>query len=159
MEMVVRLATLFAVLLAVFQLGQLRKQRHRDFEDLFMQRYWGVMERLSPQAIEGTAPADGYLSDTDRAAVLAYLHLVEDELNLRAENWIRRDTWRIWRAGMASQLRRWPFSEVYVDVLAQEAARGDYGQLPHLRRTFDRLADVTFDPCMANWLARRFRGR
>jgi hypothetical protein len=114
--------SLVAIVAAVVQITQLRKRRRRDFEDLFVQRYWSIMDRLSLAAVESNGPADGAVAAEDRLAVMAYLRLCEDELDLRTQRWVSADTWELWRLGIASQLRRWPFDAVWTEVSAREAS-------------------------------------
>ena len=130
---------------AVFQLRQVRKQRKREFEDLFVQRYWSIMDRLSTSALE-SRPNGGAVLDEDRRSVIAYLRLSEDELDLRARNWISQDAWELWRDGIASQLRRWPFEEVWRDVAQRESEAGDGGQFALLRDAGGDLYQEGFDP-------------
>jgi hypothetical protein len=153
MSDVLALATLigvFAAVIGVFtaalQLMGLRKQRVRDFEDLFVQRYWKIMDDLSLEAIECAKPDGGPVLPSDRKAVIAFLRLSEDELDLRAKDWIGEDTWKLWRDGMATQLRRWPFDVVWDEVRQRESAAGDDGQFVQLRRAGDRLNEAGFDP-------------
>ncbi len=80
MSNILGFATLLGVLAAVFQLSQVRKQRIREFEDLFVVRYWAIMDRLSVEGLECIPPEDrSVVSCADRAAVLSYLRLSEDE--------------------------------------------------------------------------------
>jgi hypothetical protein len=139
------IATLGALCAAVGQLYLLRKQRRRDFEDLFVQRYWGIMDRLTIEAIECKPPKDRKVLPEDRRAVVSYLRLCEDELDLRAQNWVSADTWRIWHAGIASQLKRWPFDVVWKEVSAREAESGQLGQFAQLRKAGDALYQAGFD--------------
>ncbi len=131
------ITTLGALCAAVGQLYLLGKQRRRDFEDLFVQRYWAIMDRLTIEAIECKPPKDRKVMPEDRRVIISYLRLCEDELDLRAQNWVSADTWRIWHTGIASQLKRWPFDEVWKEVSAIEAAKGRHGQFVQLRRAGD----------------------
>ena len=47
-------AAVIGVFAAVLQLRELSNQRRRDFENLFVQRYWKIMDDLSLEAIECT---------------------------------------------------------------------------------------------------------
>jgi hypothetical protein len=152
--------SLVAVTGAMVQLRQLRKQRMRDFEDLFVQRYWNIMDRLSLAAIECDVPEDRAVAAGDRLAVVAYLRLCEDELDLRGEGWISGDTWQIWHAGMVSQLRRWPFADVWKDVSAREETEGTSGQFIQLRQAGEDLYRPGFEPVPRSSLIHRLgRGR
>jgi len=139
-------AAVIGVFAAVLQLRELGKQRRRDFENLFVQRYWKIMDDLSLEAIEGSEPDGGHVSTDDRKSVIAFLRLSEDELDLRAADWIGADTWVMWRAGMATQLRRWPFNVVWDEVSLRESTAGADGQFVQLRQAGDRLNEAGFDP-------------
>lgn len=147
-------AAVIGVFAAVLQLRELGSQRRRDFENLFVQRYWKIMDTLSLAAIEGVKPDGGHVPTNDRKAVIAFLRLSEDELDLRADDWIGADTWGKWRAGMATQLRRWPFDVVWDEVNQRENAAGDDGQFSQLRQAGHRLNESGFDPKPARrqWL-------
>ena len=55
------------------------------------------MDDPSLEAIECTKPDGRVVSSRNRKAVISYLMLSEDELDLRAERWISADTWELWR--------------------------------------------------------------
>ena len=76
-------AAVIGVFAAVLQLRELSNQRRRDFENLFVQRYWKIMDDLSLEAIECTTPDGGAVSAKDKKAVIAFLMWSEDELELR----------------------------------------------------------------------------
>ena len=149
-----------AITVGLVQLRQLRKQRVRDFEDLFVQRYWNIMDRLSLAAMECDGPYDQTVEADDRLAVMAYLRLSEDELDLRAERWVSKDTWEMWRTGIASQLSRWPFDAIWKEVSSREALRGDAGQFVLLREAGGALYRKGFDPVPKSSAIKRWgRGR
>ena len=52
-------AALIGVPVAVLQLRAAGKQRRREFEYLFVQRYWKIMDDLSLEAVECTKPDAG----------------------------------------------------------------------------------------------------
>lgn len=77
--------------------------------------------------------------------VITFLMLSEDELDLRAQDWIGPETWRLWRAGMATQLGRWPFHEAWEGVCRTEKDASN-GQFSQLREAGHRLNEHGFDP-------------
>ena len=85
------------------------------------------------------------MSSRDKKAVIAFLMLSEDELDLRAQGWIGAETWSLWRAGMATQLGRWPFHEVWEGVCKTEK-EADNGLFSQLREAGDRVNEPGFDP-------------
>ena len=54
--------------------------------------YWKIMDDLSLEALECTKPDGGVVSSSDKKAVIAFLTLSQDELDLRAQRWISADT-------------------------------------------------------------------
>ena len=153
-------ATLVGVVVAVLQLFAVGQQRRREFEYLFVQRYWKIMDELSLEAIECTEPDGAVVASSDRKAVIAFVMLSEDELDLRANRWISADTWELWRAGMSARLSRWPFDAVWQDVRKLENDVDD-GQFSRLREAVSRVdgkrLDVPgFEPVRAHngWLGR-----
>ena len=151
--MALGVATLIGVFVAVvgvfaawMQVRALGQQRTRDFENLFVQRYWKIMDDLSLKALECAKPDGGRVSSSDKKAVIAFLRLSEDEIDLRAAGLISADTWELWRVGMAAHLRRWPFDVVWGEVRDREGGTVE-GQFRQLRRTAaSRLNEVGFDP-------------
>ena len=95
-------------------------------------------------AIECTEPDGGLVSSSDRKAVIAFLMLSEDELDLRANRWISADTWELWRAGMSARLSRWPFDAVWADVCKTEKDAED-AQFSRLREAVSRVDGKRLD--------------
>jgi len=142
------LATLVGVCAAVLQLRQLKKQRRRDFEAMFVQRFWSINDRLSLDVINHRRPADGAVTDEDCRLVLAYLALCEDELDLRAGDWITTETWRLWWSGIRIALRQWPYHDVLREVQRADESRPTEDQrFSRIRRAQEHLDDARFEPC------------
>lgn len=138
----------------VLQLGSLRKQRRRTFEDFYVERYWKVMDNLSLEAVKGEVAKDTWVLPEDEKAVLAYLRLSEDELDLRAKGWISTSTWHLWWGGVQVQLSRAPFKKIWEQVRIREEAFGDAGEYKRLRGAHAEGPD--FDPCP--WWRRLLHG-
>jgi hypothetical protein len=155
-------AALIGVLIGIVQLRQLRKQRRRDFEDLFVQRYWILSDRLSLGALRGAPDAStAVITTDDEKAVIAYLRLCEDELELWQQGWISADTWDIWSAGIQQQLQRWPFEQVWEKVRAKEGSAGSSGEFQHLRACADEIGlwSPALRPKRVNAVRRFRKGR
>ena len=112
------LATAFAAVIALGalvyaakSLGELKRQRDRQFETIFVERYWSLMDRLSLAAIKGCAQSS--VDPDDEKVALQYFRLSEDELELRRDGWISDQTWAVWHEGMQAQMKRWPFCAVW----------------------------------------------
>lgn len=130
------LVTAAGVLLAWLSLQAVRRQRLRRFEMIYVQRYWQLMDGLSLEALTGPR---GELQRSDARIVRGYLRLCEDELELRGAGWISDETWAVWGPGIHTQLGRWPFREVWAQILQENAAR------PEQLREFQCLQDF-FEP-------------
>lgn len=66
------IVTAAAVLVAILSFVGDRSQRHREFESLYVQRYWAIHDRQSADARLGR---DAKLRKADRALALDYLRL------------------------------------------------------------------------------------
>jgi hypothetical protein len=138
-------ATTVALIVVVFQLVSERTSRHREFENLYVQRYWELMDRLSFDV--PCRPAIERLNAQDGRACLAYLRLCEDELDLRKQGFVTDSTWTIWAEGIKSQSSAAPFA----DILKGQPDK----QLPALRAF---LKDNGKDPLKRSRLSRWLSG-
>jgi hypothetical protein len=134
--------TLLAVFAAVWQLFLRSKKMHRDTEMIFVQRYWLIMDRKSPQfVIKGKPTA------SDELNMLQYLRLCEDEVDHRRLGKIPRDTWMPWQEAMREQ----PAEPHYANVLEKT-----YPQFPGVRTVLASSAD--YDPHPQNRFIQFLRG-
>jgi hypothetical protein len=141
------IATAVGVYFAVIGLRQARIQRMRQFESMFVQRYWKLMDDLSLQAWQGMPPRRSRVSPGDEKAVRAYYQLCEDEMELRSEGWISTPTWKLWAKGIRHQSARWPFSAVLAMLLQERPA--------HQFHLHKFTADPGYDPHSASPWTRR----
>ncbi|WNE95552.1 hypothetical protein PS467_09470 [Streptomyces luomodiensis] len=136
----------FGVLVGLCGLRKNRKLRIMSFEDRFEQRYWELMERLSPKGAR-----DGQrrrrVSPMDEAVARSYFRHCEAELNARAAGSITHRTWGVWKEGIQSHMRRWPFARVWDDIQAEGQAADQYPRL--LAFT---AANPEDDPWKRGWL-------
>jgi hypothetical protein len=147
-QVVAPCVTAVGVIVAVFGLQASRRQRRRQFETLYVQRYWTLMDRLSLHALRNSA-LDTVGPDDEKVA-LAYLRLCEDQLEVRKGRWISDATWEIWSPGMRLQLTRWPFSKVWERVSKRET--DDFVLLRQ------HAANDGFDPCELTTRHRKMAG-
>src|SRR3954468_10915936 len=103
-----------SLILTMLSLRASQRQRLRQFETLYVQRYWALLDRLSLTGLRGDATDE--VSAEDERVVRAYLRLCEDQLELRRLGWIGTSTWAIWIDGMRAQLGRRPFDLVWKEV-------------------------------------------
>ncbi|UOQ88049.1 hypothetical protein MUN74_12175 [Agromyces endophyticus] len=88
---------------AVFQLWLMTRQGHRQFEHLYSQRYWAIMDRLSVEAQLGTR-GPWHRRRSEQEALFAYVQLCEDEADMYEQGRVTRATWTIWKSGIDSML-------------------------------------------------------
>jgi hypothetical protein len=86
-----------AIVLAFFPLLQARKQRLRDAEQWYVERYWAIQDRIEVGDVDGRLkklPTEKDIYDE--------LRLCEDELDLRGNGLITNPTWRVWSASISA---------------------------------------------------------
>jgi hypothetical protein len=149
---------LFAAGIAIWQA---RTQRVRQVEDVYVTRYWSLLDKMSPETLRGRdTPAQdpqGSMSEEEKAIRL-YFRLSEDEADLRAQGWVSDDTWQEWRGAIHSQMQRAPFNRLWAEALEDSDARHDYA-FTHLRKL---CRDADYDPPATKRirrLSRRIPGR
>jgi len=95
--------TAIAVLFAMLQLRGARQQGHREFEALYVQRFWTISDSFTPNA-QTSSPLNR-LRRADIPSALAYLQLCEDEIDMRALGRVTDGTWGFWGPAIAAELR------------------------------------------------------
>lgn len=140
-NLVVQIVTAAAIIFAVMQLVGARTQQHREFENLYVQRYWKLLDEMSQSLYEGNP--DDPSTPADRRVVLAYLRLCEDELDLRSQGFVTDRTWNIWAEGIRAQVGSAPYSSMLAGL--------DSSELPSLRRFADDFVDPLTWPRHRRW--------
>lgn len=142
-SLILQVATLSAVVVAAWQLLFHSRQMHRDFEALYVARYWTLMDQRSRGYV-----LSGRLNRADRIVVLSYLQLCEDEIDCRRIGRVTDSTWKFWRSSIVAQASE----TASLDVL-RSLPEGRFPQLRALLRD-----PVDHDPLAWNWLGRAFHG-
>ncbi|MDH6240061.1 hypothetical protein [Aurantimicrobium minutum] len=124
--------TLLAVFAAVWQLFLRSTAMHRGMEMAFVQRYWEIMDRRSPQLVIDCKP-----TPEDELIILQYLRLCEDEFDHRRLGKLPRQTWDTWRDAMRDQLA----DPHFADVLKKTAPH-----YPGVRQVMAGAADLDPHP-------------
>lgn len=116
---VATIVTAGAVVVAILSFIGDRSQRHREFESLYVQRYWAIQDRQSPDVRLGRKRR---LRKADRALALDYLRLCEDELEIRKLGLVTNRTWKVWsdaiKSGIATPLAQ--------ELLAERSSEFEY---------------------------------
>lgn len=118
------IAVTVGVWFAVAQLVAQKQQQHREFENMYVQRYWAIMDQLSADYRLRLKRAD--LSDSDLLACDSYLQLCEDEADLYEAGRITVETWNIWKSGIDWMLEQ--------DVFRHQLENSSQDRYPTLRR-------------------------
>lgn len=84
--------TAVAVVFAVQQVVLHNRQTHRDFESMYLQRFWEVDDRKS----EALCSPEEFRAINIEASHHAYLNLSNDQVSLRRLGRITDGTWRFW---------------------------------------------------------------
>ncbi|MEU9084537.1 hypothetical protein [Streptomyces sp. NPDC048357] len=131
---------------------QVRTQRVRQIEDVYVARYWSLLDKFSAATLRGL---DGHmLEPQEELAIRLYFRLSEDEADLRSQGWVSDDTWRDWSGAISSQMHRQPFARLWVQTLEDAEDGRDY-EFKHLRRLLhDRAYDPPPSGILRGWLRR-----
>ncbi|GHD81932.1 hypothetical protein CLV85_0133 [Salinibacterium amurskyense] len=139
---IVQGVTALAIIFAAWQLLFHSRQMHREFEQLYVTRYWVLMDQRSAGfTITGRARKE------DRPVVRGYLQLCEDEIDLRRLGRVTDNTWEFWAGATLDQVAAPAYSKELATL-----RRDDYQLLRELIRTEGA------DPLRRNWLWRKTHG-
>ncbi|GGV45981.1 hypothetical protein GCM10010245_72090 [Streptomyces spectabilis] len=141
-----------AALGLIFGLASAMRARIKEVEDVYLQHYWEILDRLPSAALVGQR--NRKTSDGDRRVARLYLRLCEDELQLRASGWVSRWTWPGWRNGMLTQLGKWPIADEWQRIRCGDLWTTTRGQYTHLRKLD---ADPGYDPLNVRWITKAWR--
>lgn len=131
---------------AVFlQLVGDRNARHRDFERMYVERYWSIADRLPARFVLGQ---EDFEVDDHKRALADYLMLCEDELDMRKRGYVSDKTWEVWAAAIIDASKNEKLAEVMSDfpkgrldlLKAVEPDNADPLNRAWLRRWWEGLA-------------------
>lgn len=140
---VMQLLTASAIIFAGWQLLLHSRQMHRDFEMLYVQRYWELMDKRSDEFL-----LNDDLMEMDRRVARGYLQLCEDEIDLRKLGRVTDNTWGFWAQCIAAQCT----APGYRDALSALPITLYPGLREHLG------AGGAHDPLEHGWVWRKFHG-
>jgi hypothetical protein len=141
-SIVIQSITAAAIIFAAGQLFFHGRQTHREFEHLYVARYWALMDRLSLAfAIEGQVCKE------DKPVVRGYLQLCEDEIDLRRLGRITDNTWKYWSQASLDQASE--------SAYTNELAELNESHYPLLRTL---IGSGGADPLKRRWLWRKLHG-
>lgn len=145
---------LLAFAVAAYQNLLTRRQRVRDFELSFIERYWTLCDRIrSPRS--GRAGYSKLVVD-ERPDIELYLELCEDEVDMRRLGMISDYTWNVWREGIVSALEHEPYRTVWLEI--REVTTGRYAHLRDIDQRREAGTVHSYDPCDLRLWTRWLRG-
>jgi hypothetical protein len=152
------IVTAVGVLGVVFGLRQSYRERLRQFEEKYVERYWKILDELSLEAVRG--PFSGEVGRSDEKAIRSYIALCEDELEMRRYGYIADSTYELWAEGIRSQLRQQPFEPVWKQVQQETDTNSasQYEYLHVLMRSDKVKAGDQNDPLKMSGFQRTLRG-
>jgi hypothetical protein len=153
------IVTAVGVLGVVFGLRQSYRERLRQFEEKYVERYWKLLDQLTLEALRGAS--SGEIKESDEKAIRGYISLSEDELEMRHYGYIADRTYELWAEGMRSQLRQRSFESVWKQV-QQEIKAGSASRYEYLCRIMEAnnkvIAGDKNDPLQMGSTQRILRG-
>lgn len=114
LDKVVQVFTLIAIVFAAWQILFHARQMHRDLEMTYVLQYWKIIGKTS-LAWRKTYFSGEPVTDDDEFAILQYLQLCEDELDLRRNARVTDSTWSIWAVAIYGTMQK----KAFLDVLEQ----------------------------------------
>lgn len=139
----------------MFGLRQNYHERLRQFEEMYVERYWKILDQLSLDALRASGPAE--VGPEDEKAIRNYIFLCEDELQLRGGGYISDGTYNVWAQAIRDQLSQPMFKKIWAQV--EEEAKEDRAfPYEYLRRFMDGKDTEAVDPLAMSFPRRWLRG-
>lgn len=147
---IVQIITCLALIFAAWQILFHARQMHRDMELVYVEQYWRIMMRASPEwrLTNFRGPTT---KPKDARVVLDYLQLCEDEIQLRASGRVTDNTWKLWAEAIKFQTSHEP----YETALASPTSEGLFMLVRQLRSS---SPDALFDPLSRGWFWKKVHG-
>jgi hypothetical protein len=149
------IVTAIGVLGVMFGLRQNYRERLRQFEEMYVERYWRIVDQLSLDALKALRPAQ--VCPEDEKAIRTYILLCEDELQLRASGYISDGTYKVWAEAIHDQLSQPMFKEVWTQI-EEEAKEHRTFPYEYMRRFLDGRDPEAADPLSMSLPGRWLRG-
>lgn len=156
--MVSDIALFFTALGLVGVMAGLRqsfRERLRQFESLYVQRYWKILDQLSLEAVKASPAEDA--GRQDEKAIRNYILLCEDELQMRQNGYISDSTYAVWADGMRDQLEQPMFKNIWAQV-KEETKEHHAFPYENLIKLLSEPTSEAGDPLTMSPLRRKIRG-
>jgi hypothetical protein len=118
------------------------RQRLRQFEQMYVERYWNIIDRCSLTAVS-TKSSTKDPSEDDQKAIRAYMRLCEEELMVRHEGWVSDATYKIWAESTCKMMTLPMFVKVWGEIREDSIFPYEY-----LTKLISQSKD--YDPCEMN---------
>lgn len=83
--------TLITIVFAFLQIKSSNKQMHREFESMYIGRFWEIIDEFSDSFIFQNIP-----ENSDKRVAYKYLSLSNEQVGLKAHGRITDETWEYW---------------------------------------------------------------
>lgn len=142
--------------------------RRREFEDIYVQRYWSISDRIPLNfriGLKDRSDVVAYLEGIDektKTALWDYLALCEDEIDLRIKGQITDETWDIWGPTIQGTMGAYPYKEILHHFEEEMAKQGlSQAEMPfsNLRALASMPTNECYDPYRRNNFAKWLSGR
>lgn len=115
LSLLASIATAIGVYLVYLQLRQSRIQSMTDFEDNLVQQYREIIKSIPIEALLGERITHEK-SQASLDCFYQYIELSNEQIFLRQEGRVRKETWENWQDGMRSHLSRPAFRKAWEEV-------------------------------------------
>jgi hypothetical protein len=137
-------ATAIGVGIAAFQIWQGSRQALTTFEDSFAKEYRDLAATLPAEALLGAeltiAEREKYFDE-----FYHYFDLSNEQIFLRQNRRVRRQTWIFWRDGIRSNFERPAFKHAWEKI--DKRAPNDFSELRRLLRTEFKEDPINWSRC------------
>jgi len=152
------IVTAIGVFGVLMGLRQSYRERLRQFESRYVERYWRILDELSLEAVKSSF--SGQILDSDEHAIRRYISLSEDELEMRHYGYIGDNTYEQWGEGILNQLKQGRFKFVWEQIQHESKAKNapKYTYVNTLMNAKEVKAGDSDDPLRMETWQRMLRG-
>jgi hypothetical protein len=152
------IVTAIGVFGVLMGLRQSYRERLRQFESRYIERYWKILDELSLEAVKSSF--SGQILESDEHVIRRYISLSEDELEMRHYGYIGDSTYEQWGEGIVHQLSQGRFDFVWKQIQHETESRNasQYTYVSTLMRAEKAKAGDSSDPLKMGTWQRTLRG-
>lgn len=141
--LIISIITAGSIIFAARQIVAQTRQMHREFESLYVERYWELMDKRSVSFLRGSKPRR-----SDQFVIFQYLQLCEDEVDQRGLGRVTDETWGHWEKSIRAQVQESAYSKGL-----RSSSRSDF---PSLKKLVG--SPTSYDPLTWSRTKRRRKG-